>query len=99
MRRTLEGLGVSHLRKDAHGHRPHRHAEPRPCNLGNGIFITNGYLVVSLRRGPAGAAGLAAGTARRALIVGTIGRAGSELVTGGVPEELAAQLCTRPGPL
>ena len=22
------------------------HAEPRPGNLGNGVFITNGYLVV-----------------------------------------------------
>ena len=46
MRRTLKGVGISHLRKDAHGHRPHRHGEPRPCNLGNGIFVTHAYLVV-----------------------------------------------------
>ena len=93
MRRTLEGVGVSHLRKDAHRHRPHRHAEPRPCNLGNGIFITDGYLVV-----------LADDAGRRALPVWLrghpggrslselLGRADSELVTGGVPEELAARL-------
>ena len=93
MRRTLEGLGVSHLRKDAHGHRPHRHAEPRPCNLGNGIFITDGYPVV-----------LADDAGRRALPVWLRGhpggrslselpgRADSELVTGGVPEQLAARL-------
>ena len=98
MRRTLEGVGVSRLRKDAHGHRPHRHAEPRPGNLGNGIFITNGDLVVladdaSLRALPVWLRGYPGGRS----LSKRLGRANSKLVTGGVPEELAARLLHAPG--
>jgi hypothetical protein len=68
------------------------HAEPRPGNLGNGIFITNGFLVV-----------LADDAGRRALPVFLRGHPGgsslselldraADMTAGGAPEELTARL-------
>ena len=69
------------------------HAEPRPGNLGNGIFITNGFLVVLAD--DAGHRALAAflrGDPGGGSLNELLNRAGDDIVTGGVPEELSARL-------
>ena len=69
------------------------HAEPRPGDLGNGIFITHGYLVVLAddtghRALPVWFAGHPGGTSLSQLL----GQATDDLVTVGAPEELTARL-------
>jgi len=74
------------------------HAEPRPGTLGNGIFITHGYLVV-----------LADDAGRRALPIwfgghpgggslsGLLDRTAGDIMTSGAPEELNARLLDAAG--
>ena len=69
------------------------HAEPRPGNLGNGVFITNGYLVV-----------LADDAGHRALpvwfrgepgggeLAKLTGRETDDIAPAGAPEELTGRL-------
>ena len=74
------------------------HAEPRPGNLGHGIFITAGYLVV-----------LADDAGHRALPIwfgghpgggslsGLLDRTADDILTSGAPEELNARLLAAAG--
>jgi len=74
------------------------HAEPRPGNLGHGIFITAGYLVV-----------LADDAGHRALPIwfgghpgggslsGLLDRTADDIMTSGAPEELNARLLDAAG--
>ena len=77
------------------------HAEPRPGNLGNGSFITHGYLVVLADdaghralpiwlRGEPGESGLAH-------LAELLGRPADEIVTAGAPEEVTARLLRAAG--
>jgi hypothetical protein len=74
------------------------HAEPRPGNLGNGTFITHGYLVVLAddeghRAMPVWFRGEPGGDSLATLM----GRDGGDIAPAGAPEELIARLLRASG--